>query len=267
MTSIDEPLDSLVTFVRYFTLAFYTGTAKAIIDEICPPASPGWYMGDAPLGPLFSEGVREEFQQAVVWDVHIKAWAAMQIEQKRIRFAQMCSNGGRDPFPSTGFLEPWLGLSKVLGRTPLYLLDAMVKESLDMIGKMNEDVVRIATEHLQTRNALRAFLLPIFNAKWAEADVPPSVGMVPASVLEQTYVPAHPHWRGKVAFPVDVPIGAHEIASICQAVCPRGHMPETVPPGGSGTGLGLYLDATTGEQVINPEPGQAVNKYGELNPY
>ena len=126
---IEEPLDGLESFVRYFTISYYTGTAKAIIDHVYPPAALGWYLGDHPLPEELAQPVHEEFTDDVTWDVGIKGWSAMQIEQKRI---QMCSNGGRDPFPSTGFLEPWLELCKTLNRPPFQLLEAMMKKSLEM---------------------------------------------------------------------------------------------------------------------------------------
>jgi hypothetical protein len=273
MTPIEEPLDRLVSFCRYFALSFYTGMAKSIIDMTCPPASEGWYLGYGPLRTDISRSVHDEFKGAVIWDVAIKAWSSMQIEQKRIRFVQMCSNGGRDPFPHTGFLEPWLELSKSLNRTPFQVLDAVMEKSLKMINLMNREISRVTPDDMQTRDSLRGVLLPLFAEEFTEPPPVPSVGSVSASVLQETFIKDHPHWKGKVAFPVDVPIGALELTSICQAVCPQGHAAATSFPSGTANGsddtsfqatMGMYLDATTGLEVINPQPGQAVRKYGEL---
>jgi hypothetical protein len=222
MANIEEDLQSLKSFVQYLTLAYYTGSAKGLVSAVAPSTLGFWYSGIFPLSRSVAKSVLRELLPYVRKRMVSESWASTQKEQKVIRFVQMCSNGGRDPFPSTGFLEPWLQLSKALNRSPLFLLNLMLETSLALIGRINLKLGNLAWQNVASRDALRAALLPWFNECYAEPDLATTEPAISSVVIQEAFVVRHPHWRGKVAFPVEIPISRLELTSICEAVCPEG---------------------------------------------
>lgn len=276
MAAIEDDLRSLRSFAHYFTLSFYTGSARSFVEENNSTPLMFWYSGLGPLPRPASKRVLHGLLPYVRNQMVSESWASSQKQQKEIRFVQMCSNGGRDPFPQTGFLEPWLELSKGLDRPPLYLLEIMLSTSLVLIGKINNSIDALMWQDVTTRDALRAALLPLFDAAWVEPDLTDRPPAIPSTFLEEVFIPQHPAWKDRVAFPVQVPISRSELTALCEAVCTKashaggkssrakGEQVAFTPDGrvlevnaGSGPVIAeVFMDEETGEMLTERVPGR-----------